>query len=329
MIAALAVVGAATLYTAYWYAAAYQMRTAVDAWVAEQRQRNLYVDIGQPEIEGFPGWLRLRVARPELEASGSWNWQSAPIEARSRPWHPWSIAFDGRGRHRITIVEPEASRSFTIDAAGLSGRVVAGGGGGEVRSFDLNLRALVVTTAQSAESLTIADAALKMDLPTEPALNFELELAELELPTSAATPLGSAFAAVTLRGQLSKLAQGEDWPDALQSWRDRGGVIEVTHVAVRHGPLNASGEGTIALDAEMQPVAAFTVRAEGYFETVDALQKVGLIKAGDVTGTKLVLAVLAKRRGSVSYIEAPLTVQGRKLRIGPLDLLRFPFVRWR
>ena len=106
-------------------------------------------------------------------------------------------------------------------------------------------------------------------------------------------------------------------------------VIEVADVTVRHGPLNVSGGGTIALDAAMQPVTAFTVRAEGYSETVDALRKAGQIKTGDATATKLVLAVLAKRpNGGPPYIEAPLTVQDRRLRIGPLDLLEIPVVSW-
>lgn len=329
--AAIVVAGAAALYTAYWYAAAYQLRTGLEAWTAEQLRGGLRIDLGQPKIEGFPGWLRVRVGRPEaatVAASNAWRWQGAAIEARSRPWRPWSIAFDGKGHHRITLGEAETARTVNVDASGLSGRVVVVGGG-EVRSLGLDLKAMTVTTEHPAESLTLAVAALKFDFPSPPDLGFDLDLRGLKLPKSAATPLGDEFAAVMLRGGVSGPVVDQDWPDVLVSWRDGGGVIEVAEVTVRHGPLNLSGNGTIALDAAMQPVAAFTVRAEGYSETVDALQRAGLIKTGNVTGTKLVLAVLAKRpSGGAPYIEAPLTFQDRKLRVGPLDLLKFPVVSW-
>jgi len=328
--ACLVVFGVAVLYTAYWYAAAYQLRTFLNSWTTEQLWSGLRVDLGQPKINGFPGWLRVRVARPEaatVEASHSWRWQGAAIEARSRPWRPDSIAFDGKGLHLITIGEPAAPQIFTIDAEGLSGRIVVGDG--KVRSLGLDLKALTITTENLKDNLTLADAVLNFNSPNAPGLGFELDMRGLKLPKLAATPLGNEFTTIMLLGYVNGLKVDEDWPEVIASWRDGGGVIEVTEVKVRHGPLNVSGNGTIAFDAAMQPVAAFTVRAEGYTKTVDALHKAGLIKTGNVNGFKLVLGVLAKRRGGGEpYIEAPLTIQDSKLRIGPLDLLKFPVFNW-
>ncbi|MEK9725680.1 MAG: DUF2125 domain-containing protein, partial [Rhodospirillaceae bacterium] len=118
-------------------------------------------------------------------------------------------------------------------------------------------------------------------------------------------------------------------PDMLLNWRNGGGTLEITAFAVAHGPARLSGSGTFALDAEMQPEGAATARIEGFNETVDALVQVGILQPGAATAAKLVLTVMAKRpAGQAPYVEAPLTLQDRKLSIDRLTLLRAPRVDW-
>ena len=51
--------------------------------------------------------------------------------------------------------------------------------------------------------------------------------------------------------------------NGLIQWRDKGGTVEVTRLNLDHGPLRLNGEGTFALDRDLQPVGTLTVRVEG------------------------------------------------------------------
>jgi len=124
------------------------------------------------------------------------------------------------------------------------------------------------------------------------------------------------------------------WPggaltQALTQWRDAGGTLDVSRFSIEHGPLKLQAEGTAALDVRLQPQAAFTVRAEGYLDTVEALVKAGLMRPRDGTAVKLVLTVIAKRpAGRAPFVETPLTLQGQVLSAGDLRLLRVPPIQW-
>jgi len=85
----------------------------------------------------------------------------------------------------------------------------------------------------------------------------------------------------------------------------------------------------LALDADLQPIGAFTTRIEGFFETVNALHEKGLIRSQDAVTAKMVLGVLSKRNdaGRIS-LTVPLTVQERRLYVGPVPLAVIPPVRW-
>ncbi len=83
----------------------------------------------------------------------------------------------------------------------------------------------------------------------------------------------------------------------LAGWRDDGGTVEVRHIGLTYGPLALAGDGTAALDADLQPIGAFTTRLEGFFETVDVCARRASSASQDAVTAKMVLGVLSKRNG--------------------------------
>jgi hypothetical protein len=72
------------------------------------------------------------------------------------------------------------------------------------------------------------------------------------------------------------------------------------------------------------------VKADGVFETVDALYNQGLIPIRTSFATKIALGVLSKKSvdGEMSYLNMALTLQDRTLYAGTVKLLKIDPVRW-
>jgi hypothetical protein len=144
--------------------------------------------------------------------------------------------------------------------------------------------------------------------------------------------LGTRIAAIA--AQLSVIGEiegGSGAREILNKWTDAGGLIEVESLDLSWSPLRLRLNGSLALDRDLQPLAAFTANAEGYAETVDALTERGLVNPSDVMPVKLVLAALAKRPsdGGAPIITIPLTIQDRVLGIGPTRLVKLPEIIWK
>ena len=116
---------------------------------------------------------------------------------------------------------------------------------------------------------------------------------------------------------------------ALADWRDDGGTIEVTALAFTHGTLTVDASGTVALDRDLQPIGAFTAKAQGFLQAVDALQAAGVIAPRDAVTARIVLSALVRRDGAgAASLSVPVEIQAGLLHAGPVPILRLPKLTW-
>ena len=117
---------------------------------------------------------------------------------------------------------------------------------------------------------------------------------------------------------------------AIRAWSNDGGAIDVQSLDLVHGVLGLNGEGTLALDNDLQPIGAFTARIAGFQAAIDQLVAAGMVRPDDGKLAKVVLGVMAKvpKGGGPLQISLPLTLQDRKLSVGPLPLVRLPMINW-
>jgi hypothetical protein len=117
-------------------------------------------------------------------------------------------------------------------------------------------------------------------------------------------------------------------------WRNQGGTLEVKNLTIQHGPLEMRGEGTIAMNKDLQPLAAFSLKVHGYMETLDRLQYSGLIKPNEARFVKAVLSMLVSRKedgdeeNGENWIDVPLSIQDGYFYVGPLAVGRVPTLYW-
>ncbi|MBT7760018.1 MAG: DUF2125 domain-containing protein, partial [Rhodospirillaceae bacterium] len=116
---------------------------------------------------------------------------------------------------------------------------------------------------------------------------------------------------------------------ALGDWRDSGGTLDIKRLHLDWGGMKFDGDGTLALDADLQPVGAMKARIKGYRELVDGLVRARQIRERDADMAKFVLNMVARATpGGENTVTVPVTIQDRRLFIGPASLMNLPRIDW-
>ncbi len=164
--------------------------------------------------------------------------------------------------------------------------------------------------------------------PRADTFNLTLDIDSLSPVEPPVANFGPVIRTVSLdlaaRGRLA----GGRFAGALRAWRDDGGTLEVNHLKLRWGPVDADLNGTLTLDAQDRPLGAFNGRWRGYNETIDALQVSGHIGPWPAAGTKMALGALARQQSEGGLqIELPITLQDGRVYVVGIPLMRLQPLR--
>lgn len=328
-LAVLAAVSAAA-YGAYWFHVAGEVRKGFDAWMAERRAVGWTVEVGEVVVGGFPGPVMLRMERPRLSAPEGVSWQAEHVTARAAPFDLSRVRVTLTGHHQFAF----AGRGTTIDA-GAADLLLHFHRDGSLDDATLTAAGLSLTS-DGSEAVRVANVAATID-PLDavnpghdtPTIALIAAAQGIKLPPLAGLVMERKVALVDLRarvlGQLPLLPPAE----AVARWSAEGGAVEIERIAVEWAPLTLEGEGTVAFDPRLQPLAAMTARVRGYGELLDRLSKAGMIAPGPAGAAKLLLGLMAKPepRGRPS-LPVPVTVQDGGLWFGPAKVMALPALEW-
>jgi len=328
------------VYSVYWQQLATGIETGIDDWFQARRDQGWQAMHQGVLVGGFPFSLVAEIKAPQLARPGRWSWAGPTLKGEAWPWRPgqWTVLAPGRhtgsldagGKVRNlaaklgfarAVVLVERGRLGYAEASVEDARVRDTEAGGETRLERLHL------TAREP----VPESAPKVPDRPPASLVATLEFETLALAENLATPLGRTVDTVTLDARLlGRIGGDDDRPAALAGWRDAGGIVEVEALSVEIGSLELDADGTLALDANLQPQAAFAARIRGFDEAVDKLTAARVIGGATATAAKLVLGALAKvpPGGGRREIKAPVTLQEQKLYVGPISVGRVPAVRW-
>jgi hypothetical protein len=319
-------------YTAYWFYVAAQLDKGVDDWVAFQRQRGLTVEFERTRIDGFPLAFRTTFRQPHLAgaiAGQSFDWRGPDVEGRVSPIDLHAMTFSGPGHHAIDLGAGPA----TVDAKDLTARLGLDNLG-QVSALAVQFADLKATLPDGkAVAAASGDASLNVAPPpkadSDPLLQFAASAKDLKLPEGTilltADPLGEARIAGTVKGPMPMAPLRQ----ALASWRDAGGTVEVTDFALAQATLALSGSATVALDENLQPIVAANLKARGLAATIDLLASQRRIYPEDALKMKLfVKGAERDAPGGYKEVATGLTIQGGYLAWGPFKLARVPPIEW-
>jgi hypothetical protein len=336
-------VATAAAYTGYWFYEAGVVRDGLAAWTEARRAEGYTVAYDPPTVSGFPRQLRLRLDHPSIEAAGkAWRWTGDSTVAEARPWAIRRVAVHPIGRQEISF--PAGGGPGTIVAsAAQSTLLVDANEHGRLGSASLDAEGVTITVATApgpfgAQHLHLdlaantnggqASETKSPQLP--PSWSFALNLQDLTLPQAAGGALGPQVRWFTIKAQLLGTVDGPTPFQAFAAWRDSGGTAELQSFSLAWGPLQISGNATLALDPAMQPEGAGTAQIRGFAETIDALIAERLVKPDAGTIAKAALGLIAKTppEGGPKVLTAPLTIEKQTLYAGPIGLLKIPPIRW-
>lgn len=332
-------------YTAFWFSAAGKVREAIARWALDRRAAGWRVEMASPEIGGFPFRIDVNIATAKLAGPGTpaaWTWSLPPVRAWAMPWKPQTVHVSMPGGHAIT------AGGDAYDLSAESAVAVLKADDGHLARGDLRLAG--VTVKRPADDLSLAASGLhfrfgREELPapsageasenagdqkaprTEEGLAVLLQADRISLPVAWKAPLGAAVDRLSLNAVVTgRFEPRGTLPEALARWRDSGGAVEVHSLELAWRALRLKADGTFALDSELQPEGATTAEIDGVDKTADALIAAGVIDARTAFAAKVANKALTIGGGAARL---PVTIQNRKLFLGPVPLLTLRKIDWR
>ena len=320
-------------YSAFWRIAAGRIADGLLAWRQAESARHIDASWRAMRVTGFPSAFRVVLDNTVLRERA---WHPAPelrfrsFAASARPWNlrNWTLsAPDGMSAE---LAAAGARPALWLKAQSVTGLAFFARPGGGWLWF--NLRGVAAEVAgpipiQSAEAWVILPARPpKADTDT----NFGLAL-DLKQVGVARPPVGFAAAidrlafALTLRGPVP------DGPlvPAVAAWRDAGGTIDVDNFRLDWSGVGVIANGTLALDQNLQPTAAFSGGIEGFGVVLNAMVAADQLTPEQAALAQIALTSLAKPGpDGRPQIMAPFTIQSGKMFLGPARLGRAPRIVW-
>lgn len=334
---------AALVYTVLWFAGASQLKAGVEEWIAQRPATGLSATVGKLEIGGYPLAFKLIARDPKLEFSprpgsgqAAWSAGFARAVAEVAPWRRREFRIELTGEHGFEFGSGPGRQPLR----GESGRVRAAAAfdsEGFPEFLSLDVQQIGLENSEGRPAYAIASVRLSAERRPggdgerfPPELRLTIAAERVNAPALARLPLGNVLQRVLLEARLVGDFPLENVLESLGAWRDRGGTLELDKLDIRYGQLGVQASGTLALDRNLQPIAALTARLEGFLGAIDALREAGIIRPRDAAVAKLVLGALARRPagGGPRTLSLPLSVQDRKLSAGPVPLMDIPEIRW-
>lgn len=324
-------VTAAILYTGLWFVASGNLRGEMERWAVERRALGWHVAWGEISISGFPNSLSAHVTTPRITGPrATWDWRGPTIIATFQPWNfnTPKIAFPGR--HRISVTRHGRSHDFTLTATEAMGRIKILSG--RPAHITAKLAEIDFITADGLK--TTSDALSLRITPSSPEPSISFALAGVVMPDGPHAVLGRNINALDAElnlpgGATLKPSSRLRLSAALGDWRDAGGTVDIKRLRLDWGGMKFDGDGTVALDADLQPVGAMKARIQGYRELVDGLVRARQVRERDADMAKFVLNMVARATpGGENTVTVPVTIQDRRLFIGPAGLMNLPRINW-
>jgi len=325
------------IYSGLWLVLAISMKEQAVNWIAKQSDHGLKVHYDQLVLSGFPFAVCLEVRSPVLRVSNTflpWGWEGETLRVITQLWNKNRFQFELSGRQILALERAKEIRKFSGEIKQARGQFVFSEG--KIRKAKIAFRGvlLIDKTRNATISMKRAELFLQRLKRTEgdqQAANWSLYASgeNLTFPFFKVSPLSNKLGLI-LKARLVGDVENKFLVKSLENWRDNGGKIELEKLNAEHGPLKIHAEGTLALDNKLQPIGTLTAHLEGFYETIDALNKLGLVKARNAITAKVLMGVLSRTPvvGGPPVLNLAITAQNQNLYLGPVRLLQLPEVNW-
>jgi hypothetical protein len=319
-------------YSIYWRVVAPKVDAAIDAWVAMQRQAGATLKFERTPVLGFP-W-EFRSAFHNVDVSQTVNgerieWGGSDLELSLSPFDLETIRFNSsllsiffKDRNNTLLFEmPKGKIAFRGDGALADIAIEAG-------DTKWAVPGLVISKADAIKlSVSLPKTPPRSD--RDPAMDFAIDLKNVMLPPGKILVTEDPLTQVEIAGSLKGPIEIAPLQQALSSWSNQGGTLEVKSFTLAQPPLTLAGSATLALDSDLQPIGAANMTARGLSETIDLLAQQGRLATADAVKFKLfVKGAQSPGADGVPEVATGLSLQNGTLSWGPFRLARVPRILW-
>ena len=297
---------------AAWLIACSQLENGFRGFVRDAAQQGWIAAFNLPARSGFPFAAELDVTQlavtpdPSVFASGP-TWSTERLRLRVALSRPSTLVLEPEGVQRVGLGAPP----IPITSRRLELAIRLDGAAPPVATGTQLVAAL------PAGPVTIGAATLLF--PPDVVI---ADLADIGLPR--APPVERLQA----RARLIQPFPRAPTPEAsARAWRDAGGMVKVSDLALQWGPLAATGQAALGLDAQLQPEGQGTLEVTGLAPALDAMGRTGALPPGTVLAAKAVLALLAAPAHG-GPVTLPFEIRAGVLIVARFPLLRLPPLVW-
>ncbi len=316
---------------AYWRFASDRLRSGLEDWITARRAEGWVIETGPVALGGWPQTSAVTVSDLHMrhggkDFPGDLDWRASGIALSVSLYLPTDllVSFRGPQHLRIGALPETAITGDAIDA-------VVPFRPDDPRSFDLHASGLNIQPSAGPWHVTAGLLNAHADATTGQTVGFAASAEAIALPPGFKWPLGPNISSLSAEGTLNgPFPAAGDITAGAKAWRDGGGSLEISHLAMGWGPLGLSSSATLALDDQLQPMGSGNAHVVGYAEALDRLAAGGLLTKSAAIAAKAVLSLLAGtgEGGEPSEVDVPLTLQYRTLSMRQVPLVRFPELDW-
>ena len=353
---------AAMAWGAAWFGGQALIGQVLQDAITVQARQGVTIRVQDPTITGAPGTWQLGPTSVDITVSDP----SAPMDLSAQAvtvaadlLNPLVVASDARG----VVVElppalPIIARPYlSIDTvAAAVGLTIDGFGGGMPRFVDVTARDVLL--GEDTLRILTAEAArlqLRQRTPVAPAepvpddppgagdpvaaesaagsgadsVLVAADVQALTLPTGLALPLGPV---------VQEVAAITDWPEpwptgstvpALARWQAAGGTVVVEEARLIWDDFRVIVSGTLQLDADLQPAGVLEARIVGLDPILDWAVATGQVSASNMRAVRFGLQLISRMgEDGRRVIIAPVVIEDRQVRLGPLPIAQLPRIAW-
>ena len=293
---------------------------------------------------GWPFAAELTFAAPRAHGAdtllpGGITWSGGRITATLSPLHPRRLTISSGGVQTVSAGGARATRdSLRLWgpirlhlSAGDAGQASSEATSSRQASFEATPLHLALPGAGPDDVVTVAGLHGTARWTTQ-AHALTLALNGISRP-GAASAIPAAALELSLVGAFDG---GGSAAERLRAWRAGGGRLLLRQATMRWADAGIEASGHAALDGNLQPDGAFTVRITGADAMLDRLARSGRINSSTASAIRAVLGLIAAARdapqpgrsgandATARPLALPLALHAGQLSLGRIPLLRIP-----
>lgn len=278
------------IWAGLWAVAAHHLNARLDQWAQDAKKAGIQFTYAEQSTDGSPWMLHIHLTDFVFKHPKGHRVEATEAILHLPLWNWNTLSIKFKGLIRGQIDK----LSFTSEALKL----------GVTRH-----------TSDSTEDKSLDVHGVLLGLT--PHINFD-------------PPLGRRIAKLSFDFSVLGKAPSFDKPKQIKAWSQSGGSFQIERLALSWGPLRLIGEGTMALNENLQPEGILSTRLRGITKSLSLSRRQSYLSPMEEKMLKVSLKVLSRPTGLTNSGSpvVPFSIQHAGLYIGPVKLVPIPAIGW-